>query len=190
MQTREQSSRADPRAPPPPAQPRRTAAELIQRRPTVVEPQFSAKEVAALVSESGIEHLPVVENSGKLIGMLCSCDLRSVEDGTVVEDCMSHPPFTIDMATSAGEAAELMRMLDVGALAVMEGARLEGLVTWGDLRRAGVVSESDQPRCAFCDGHHHVRIDARTGLVACLDCMDRVHPRSIGDADDRVTDQG
>ncbi len=165
----------------------RTVADLVERIPTVIDPHAKARSAELLASNLGVHHLPVVDDYGSAVGILCSCDLRSVDPEAEVMDCMSAPPVTVDGAMPVGEAAEMFRLLDLGALLVLEDHRLLGVVTRGDLRRAGLFSETDFPRCVVCRSRHHVRIDSRTGLAVCLDCKDEARRRILQEADDGIT---
>ena len=164
---------------------RRTIADLVERIPTVIDPHATARSAQLLARNLGVHHLPVVDDYSNVLGILCSCDLRSVDPETEVMECMSAPPVTVDGSMPLADVAEMVRLLDVGALLVLESNRLLGLVTRGDLRRAGLFSETDFPRCVVCRGRHHVRIDSRTGLAVCVDCKDEARRRVV--ADDGIT---
>jgi CBS domain-containing protein len=126
-----------------------------------------------------VNHLPVVDDGGEPLGVLCACDLHAVRDDEEVVDCMSAPPVTIDANASLPDAAQMLCALDIGALLVLEGPRLLGIVTRGDFRRAGLLSDLDFPRCGICHGRHHVRIDPHTGAAVCLACQD-TRERTLG----------
>ncbi len=165
----------------------RTAAELIRRQPRVVGPHAKAKDVELLAANLGVHHLPVVDDVGETVGVLCTCDLRSVQPETEVVECMSAPPVTIDAAAHIREAAKMIRVLDLGALLVMEDSRLLGVITRGDLRRAALLTETERPRCAVCNGRHHVRIDPGSGHALCMDCQERARREVFNRLDDGVT---
>ena len=50
-----------------------------------------------------------------------------------VQDVMTTNPTTVEPGTSMKEAAQLMKKEDVGALPVVEGARLVGMITDRDI---------------------------------------------------------
>jgi CBS domain-containing protein len=165
----------------------RTSAELVRRRPTVVSPHMKARDVELLAANLRVNHFPVVDEGGELVGILCSCDLRSVRPDTEVVECMSCPPVTVDGAVPVREAAEMIRALDLGALLVLEESKLLGLITRGDLRRAALLTETERPRCSVCNSRHHVRIHPGSGAALCLDCQDRSRRDVFGRLDDGVT---
>ncbi len=150
----------------------RVVRELLCKPPAVVDLRTPAGAARLLAAELGVHHLPVLDEGGEPAGMLCTCDLRGVADEVKVVDCMSAPPLTIEASASLADAAQMLCALDVGALLVLDESRLMGVVTRGDLRRAGLLSDLDVPRCEGCEGRHHVRIDPHTGHALCLACRD------------------
>ena len=99
-----------------------------------------------------IRHLPVVDRAGRLVGMVTARDLRqalfapAVQAETedvlglletlVVGDVMTRGVLRVRAATSIRDAARLMRERKLGALPVVEGERLIGLLTETDVLRA------------------------------------------------------
>ncbi|HZS37398.1 MAG TPA: CBS domain-containing protein [Polyangia bacterium] len=93
-----------------------------------------ALETAA---RAGVHRLLVLKK-GALVGMACGCDLRSgATAGATVAEVMAAEVFAIGSGASLGEAAAAMSALGVGALPVVCGPWLVGLITRGDLARAG-----------------------------------------------------
>jgi len=50
-----------------------------------------------------------------------------------IREAMTSSPTTVELSTTAREAAELMRSKDVGSLPVVDGDRLVGMITDRDL---------------------------------------------------------
>ena len=121
----------------------------------------------------GVRHLFVVDD-GKLVGVLCRCDLYpepGPHEGVAAR--MASQVYVLDPSATLGEAAAAMSTLSVGCLPVVENDRPVGLVTRGDLRRAGVPEVAlGAHRCVECGSVHGVRPDAHGGLEYCLDCID------------------
>src|SRR5207245_2583559 len=94
--------------------------------------------------------------------------------GDRVSACMK-VPMTCTPATMLEEAGAIMRERAIGCLPVLEGDRAAGIVTRGDLRRAGLLLEEVAiPSCVSCGTDHHVRLDPRTeGAAFCLECLER-----------------
>jgi CBS-domain-containing membrane protein len=110
--------------------------------------------VLRMAEQRKIHHVPVLER-GSLEGIVCVCDLWGVRGDLPVKLRMRSPVVTIPTQMSPPEAALVMRMRDVGALPVLYHGFLIGIVTAGDLDRAGLTSVRQE--CDLCHGHHHVR---------------------------------
>jgi acetoin utilization protein AcuB len=99
-----------------------------------------------------IRHLPVVENDGRLIGIVTDRDLRqmifdpAIQErlgdvvealgGLTVREIMTWAVITVRPESEIREAARLMREQKVGALPVVEAGRVVGMLTELDLLRA------------------------------------------------------
>lgn len=132
----------------------------------------------------GVRHLFVTAPSGRLVGVLCRCDLYPEPAPTdVVADRMSSHIYALAPSASLAEAAAAMATLGVGCLPVVQHDRAIGVVTRGDLRRAGVPEALlGAGRCAACGSHRGVRPDTHSGIEYCLDCIDLFD--ALGDARD------
>ena len=152
------------------ANPTWRAAQVIEAMtwsPITIAPEAPATFAEALASQKGITHLPVRDGT-HLVGMVCTCDLLGAGPGTRVGDRMSFPVIQTDERETLENAVSRMTAAGVGALPVVVGGRLYGILTRGDLRRAGFVLGTK--RCLSCGSHHHVR-----GRF-CLECLDHVAP--------------
>src|SRR2546423_2442883 len=103
-----------------------------------VAPDTPWQQADERARELGVRHLFVVDNS-QLVGVLCRCDLYpEPEEHEGVAARMASNVYALDATATLGEAAAAMKSLHVGCLPVMQRDRPVGLVTRGDLRRAGV----------------------------------------------------
>ncbi|NET84561.1 MAG: CBS domain-containing protein [Moorea sp. SIO1F2] len=59
----------------------KTVAEVMTRDPIVVQPQTPIKEVIKIIAEQSISGLPVVNEAGKLVGVISEADLLWQETG-------------------------------------------------------------------------------------------------------------
>ena len=148
-------------------------ANVMSRALITVPPQTSRLDAAGVADEEGVHHLLVVDGDD-LVGVVCEHDLDLAAPMARVEHCMK-VPSTIDADATLTEAARMMRELAIGCLPVVTSGFLRGIVTRGDLRRAGLAAEEIAvPLCASCGGDEHVRLDPRTqGAMFCLDCSER-----------------
>jgi acetoin utilization protein AcuB len=116
---------------------------------TTIGGERSVREAVALMREQGIRHLPVVDGRGRLLGIVTDRDLRQVVfDAAVrgrlgeeadrlgdltVSEVMTWGVVTVTPATDLRAAAALMRERRHGALPVVDGGRLVGILTGHDL---------------------------------------------------------
>ncbi|MCO4746622.1 MAG: CBS domain-containing protein [Proteobacteria bacterium] len=128
-------------------------ADLMTANPKTVTPEDSLGDVVALMSKHNIRELPVVEN-GELTGIITERDVkmalgpdaRSMHIDTVdprqldgsVEWFMTASAHTIDVDATAAEAVERVLELRVGALPVVDGDDLVGILSVTDLLRASL----------------------------------------------------
>lgn len=100
----------------------------------------SLSEAATMMREINVGSLPVVDDSGDLIGMITDRDItvRAVARGVdpvmaQVIDFMTPSPVTIAPDADVEVAAEIMADAQVRRLPVLQDDRLVGIVTLGDL---------------------------------------------------------
>ncbi len=92
----------------------------------------------ALLQRHNIRQLPVV-GKGRLIGIVTDRDLRQTHPaGTTVRDVMTRDPLTVTPAASVDEAARQLRGRKIGALPVLEGTKLVGILSASDILDAFV----------------------------------------------------
>ncbi len=130
--------------------------EKMTKNPTTVTPEEGLKDAVSKMERGHFRHLPVVDNDGKLIGMLSDRDIRLIrpslafvgkEDAAVqlwslaVQQAAVFDPISIKPETTVKEAAELMLRWHVGGLPVVDNEdKLIGIITYTDLLRDSVVS--------------------------------------------------
>lgn len=139
-----------------------------------ISPHTSGARAERLAVEHQIHHLPVAE-SGRLLGVMCLCDLWSAGSDAREAGSMASPAATIDFRAPLREAVEAIREQRLGCLPVVEGSALVGIVTRGDLCRAGFLGhESIMRTCAACSVRRHVHnlLDEST-VAFCVECVDR-----------------
>ncbi len=129
-----------------------TVAQLLDRKPRAIhgiEPDAPVLEAIRLMADFGIGALLVVSN-GQLQGIVSERDYarkvilkgRSSSD-TPVRDIMSSPVHTVPPTHTSAECMRLMTERRVRHLPVVEGTRLLGMLSIGDLVRA-VLEEQAQ----------------------------------------------
>ncbi len=122
--------------------------ERMSQPPVTIEDGAYVAAAAALMRSLQIRHLPVVDVRGQLVGMLSDRDLPSVAGASAAgsaEDArlrltvavvMTRPPVTIGPDADLRTAASVMQERRIGALPVLEGDRLVGIITECDVLRA------------------------------------------------------
>lgn len=119
-----------------------TIQELMNPNVVTIEPTSSAALASRLLSRHNVGSLPVCTADKRLRGMVTDRDivLRCVaaeEDPaqTPVKDIMTRRPAVVTPQTDCRAAAQLMSRHQVRRLPVVEGDRLVGIVSLGDLAR-------------------------------------------------------
>jgi len=110
------------------------------RRLITIAPEASVKEALALFVEHNIGSLPVVDASGKLVGIFTERDVlygdhRDSEQfhRQLIKEVMTPDPFTCSSHDAVHEVMGKMSRNRVGQLPVVDEGKLVGLVSVGDL---------------------------------------------------------
>lgn len=133
----------------------RQVREAMTRDVYTVEPGDTILAVSQLMRRRVIRHVPVVENQ-ILVGIVTDRDIKRAapsllsgtsqtdyEDvlrSTLVSRIMTKEPFTIDVEAEIRTAVRLMVEHKIGALPVMDGKRLAGILTGYDLLKEFLAS--------------------------------------------------
>ena len=137
--------------------------EIMTTQVVAVKLGASFKEMAAALRENRISAFPVVDDDGRVIGVVSEADLLAKEvlnadhagtiiamlhrreqdkaDGLTARDLMTHPAVTVTPDDSVEQAARLMYTLQVKRLPVIDhDGRLVGIVS-----RTDVLAVYDRP---------------------------------------------
>jgi acetoin utilization protein AcuB len=125
--------------------------EKMQKKPFTINPDASFYEARALIRDKGIRHLPVVDKSGHLVGLITDRDIREAapSDATSLSVHELHyllgklkvsgfmkpgeKLITITSDVIIEEAVQLMRDHRIGCLPVVDGNKLVGIITETDI---------------------------------------------------------
>jgi len=123
-------------------------ADIMTPDPVTVEPECPLDDAIRLFEQCGFRHLPVVDD-GELVGMISDRDLslatgwvladyRQTEDAKgpeVVREIMRSPVISLSTLDTPEQAAALIVGKRIGAVPVMNGKKLAGIVTETNLLR-------------------------------------------------------
>ena len=112
--------------------------------PVTTTPYATIQEVDDLCGRYRVSGLPVIDEDGKLVGIVTNRDMRFVLEvqrtTTLVKDVMTIGPKTIQPDALAAEAVLLMQTHKIqGLLVVDDNKELAGALNFHDLLNAGVV---------------------------------------------------
>ena len=140
-----------------------TVRDVMTRSPITIDPEAALETAAAVMYEREIRHLPVVDDTGRLIGILSDRDVRGVVLAPAlgqylsesarksletlsaalrdvrVRDAMTWDHVTIEPGAPLAQAAALMVEARFGSLPVVDAGRLVGIVTERDVLKALAV---------------------------------------------------
>lgn len=113
-----------------------TVNDLMTINPIVATPGMSLRSVWERMRREAVRQMPVIE-AGRLVGIITERDIRLVLRSSqfeqlCVEAVMTEQPITVTPGTPAYRAAEMLRSYKFGALPVVEGRRLVGIITVSD----------------------------------------------------------
>ncbi len=124
-------------------------ADVMQTNLKVIRGTDSVGEAISLLSETHVSGVPVVDDHGRLVGVLSSSDIldtlaehhdpedrEKIFEETLVQEVMTPRPQTITPDALVKDAAQRMVYLEVHRLFVEQEGRLLGVVSTTDLVRA------------------------------------------------------
>ena len=111
-----------------------------EQRLISVAPEASVKEALALFVEHNVGSLPVVNASGKLVGIFTERDVlfgdhRDAEQfhRQLIKEVMTPNPFTCSSNDAVHEVMGKMSQNRIGQMPVVDEGKLVGMVSNGDL---------------------------------------------------------
>jgi CBS-domain-containing membrane protein len=151
-----------------------TVRDVMTKAVVSVRPNTPLRDVAQLLLEGRISGLPVVDDSGAVVGVVSEADFLFKEQGPpTVEhprlarllgesrdtrtrraklgalnagEAMTSPAITVSSSTRITDAAAIMSTRGVNRLPVVDDGRLVGIVSRADLVRAYVRSDEELTR--------------------------------------------
>ncbi|QDU95846.1 CBS domain-containing protein [Lignipirellula cremea] len=153
---------------------------LVTYNPFSIAPEAPVSEALAMFERMGFHHLPVVDRSGQLLGVLSDQDLFDNGRTAVgsVGNLVSREPITVDHSSTPLSALRKMLAHGVHSAPVVDNGQLVGLITSTDYLREfsygsiapghervssfmttppdpiEISSSVEEALAAFDDGHH------------------------------------
>ncbi len=104
-----------------------------------IDADQSTRAAMDLLTRHRIRQVPVLRG-GKLVGIVTQRDVRSAPTSArTVSQIMTAKPFVVAPDAAVDEAAHLLRTYKIGALPVVDGHELVGIITISDVLDAFVV---------------------------------------------------
>jgi acetoin utilization protein AcuB len=130
--------------------------------PITTGPKTTYNQAFQLMKENHIQHLPIIDKNGAMVGIVSQSDMLSAKpsrvttlsmyeivsllDTVTMVQIMSKPVLAVDEKCSLSNAARFMIDHEIGCLPVMREAKLVGIITDTDIFGAFVeVSGGGQP---------------------------------------------
>lgn len=126
----------------------RKVIDLMARKPVTCGPETPVREAAAIMRARGVSSLGIVDDAGRLQGIVTTRDLagRVLAEGrdpaTPVREVMTPDPVGLPPEALGSDVLHLMLELRVGHLPILAEGRLLGMVTQTDLTRFQAVSSA------------------------------------------------
>ncbi len=146
------------------SKPAEQVRDRMSRSPVTITSDESLQTAMELLHKHNVRELPVVEH-GELIGIVTDRDLREIApsypvfrdqeeiryylQNLKVAKAMTVDPLKISPERSLLEAAKVLHTYRIGALPVVEGGRLVGIISVTDILKAFIEQNqtlSDSPR--------------------------------------------
>lgn len=116
--------------------------DRMSAHPVTIEPESSALSALGIMQYHHLRHLPVVDSSGRVVGILAERDLllaasRHLHAGMEVTEVMAHQVVMVTPETPLAEAASIMAQHHFGSLPVVDAeGSIVGIITESDMFRA------------------------------------------------------
>ena len=116
-------------------------ARRMSKNPIAISPEASIQEAMELMKKHSIRHLPVVDQSKRLVGWVSDTDLRgaliaSMIEELTVRDVMIADPVTVSSTDVLEQAALRITEQKIGGMPVVDNGKLVGVITAVDILEA------------------------------------------------------
>jgi CBS domain-containing protein len=117
----------------------KTIRDVMQPDPIQIHREDALRRALELLVENQISGLPVVDDAGRLVGVLSEKDLLKIfyePDAHTVESLMSLDPVSISADGQLVDVVDSLMANDFRRIFIHEGEKLVGLISRSDLMPA------------------------------------------------------
>jgi acetoin utilization protein AcuB len=134
--------------------------DLMTPSPDTIHAGATLRDVLQRMKQDNCRQLPVLDDQQRLVGIITDRDVRlamnsplilrerwqdeTLLDSVTAESCMTAEPVTVTPETPAYQAAEMLASYKFGALPVVEGETIAGILSVTDLLRAFVREQRER----------------------------------------------
>ena len=124
-------------------------ADYMVKEVTTLDEDARLLDAALLIRRTGRRHIPVIDSDGRPVGIVTDRDVarmapsmlgqitaeeyNAVFEGTPVTRAMTRDPITVTPDTPIEEAVEILHTRKIGAVLVVQGGMLAGILTVTDM---------------------------------------------------------
>ena len=147
-----------------------TEVDIVKRsesgmiyRPVILNVNSTLRQVEEILAKYKVSGLPVVDDNGKLLGIITNRDLKYLElDDTMVSEVMTKENLiTAKEGTSLDEAKKILQKYKIEKLPIVDdNFKLKGLITSKDIDNVGKYPQ------ACKDEKGRLRVGAAVGVAA------------------------
>jgi IMP dehydrogenase len=158
--------------------------------PVTISPNLTLAEVRELKAKKGFSGFPVVDEEGRLVGMLTSRDVRfETQMNKLVSDVMTRTPVIGPAGITYADAREILHREKIEKLPLVDvNHKLVGLITFRDIENVGKHPNAAKDHrgrllCAAAIGVGPDRLERAAALVEAgvdLLALDTAHGHSAG----------
>lgn len=120
-----------------------------------IQPEASVQDAARLLSGYNISGVPVVENGGRLVGIVTEADIIGKE-GATVADILTSRVVSVSEVTPVDEIAQILTSNRFKRVPVLRMGRVVGIVSRADIVRM----MASRWVCPTCGEVHHGQMPA------------------------------
>ena len=112
--------------------------DIMTVKVTIARPSHDIKTIASLIVRNGVDHIPIVDDDNKLVGIVTSWDLAKAlaEGKTTLKEVMTTQVITARENESEDVVARRLAQHNISGMPVIDDAkRVIGIVTTDDLAK-------------------------------------------------------